>query len=162
MRENSLDLIQEFLSKKRIAVVGVSRQAADFSRMLFRDLAARGYDVVPVNAKADGEIEKRPAARRLAEVSPAPEAVLVMTPDKESAQVLEQAAAAGVTLAWLYAGATSGAVSPEAVATGKRLGLRLVVGECPFMFLPSAGWIHGLHGLFRKVTGSYPLPAGPR
>jgi hypothetical protein len=24
------------------------------------------------------------------------------------------------------------------------------------MFLPEAGWIHRLHGLVRKITGTYP------
>ena len=43
--------IADFLGRKRIAVVGVSTEPAGFSRVLFRELAARGYDVIPVTRK---------------------------------------------------------------------------------------------------------------
>jgi hypothetical protein len=38
--------IEHFLGLKRLAVVGVSRQAKDFTRMLWAELADRGYDLV--------------------------------------------------------------------------------------------------------------------
>jgi hypothetical protein len=41
--------IARFLAGKRIALVGVSSRTEDFSRALFRELVARGYDVVPVH-----------------------------------------------------------------------------------------------------------------
>lgn len=41
--------INDFLSHRRIALVGVSRNPQDFSRAVFRELATRGYEVVPVN-----------------------------------------------------------------------------------------------------------------
>jgi hypothetical protein len=40
--------IEDFLSQKRLAVVGVSRQPEDFTLGLFRESCRRGYDVVPV------------------------------------------------------------------------------------------------------------------
>ena len=42
----TLDEIRDFLSLKRIAVVGVSRNPKDFTRSLFREFVRRGYDVV--------------------------------------------------------------------------------------------------------------------
>jgi hypothetical protein len=41
----------------------------------------------------------------------------------------------------------------------KPLGRRFprVPGECPFMFLPEAAWIHRAHGALRKITGPYPV-----
>ena len=41
--------IDSFLSCRRIAVVGVSRDPKDFSRAVLRELLKRGYDVVPVS-----------------------------------------------------------------------------------------------------------------
>ena len=40
---------REFLSLKRIAVVGVTRKEKGFSRYILRELITRGYDAVPVN-----------------------------------------------------------------------------------------------------------------
>ncbi len=45
--EMMTDRAREFLAQKRIALVGVSRQEKDFSRMVLRELVRRGYDVVP-------------------------------------------------------------------------------------------------------------------
>ncbi len=44
--------IDGFLALKRVAMVGVSRDPRDFSRMLFREMKKRGYDMVPVNPGA--------------------------------------------------------------------------------------------------------------
>ena len=41
--------IDDFLSRKRLALVGVSRNPQDFTRSMFREFRRRGYDVVPVN-----------------------------------------------------------------------------------------------------------------
>jgi predicted CoA-binding protein len=61
--------IDSFLSCRRIAVVGVSRDPKDFSRAVFRAFAERGYDVVPVSA-AGGEGDGGSSARRLGDVMP--------------------------------------------------------------------------------------------
>jgi len=45
----TLQDIQSFLDLKRLAVVGVSRNPTDFTRVLFREFRNRGYDAVPVN-----------------------------------------------------------------------------------------------------------------
>ena len=67
----SKQAIDSFLSCRRIAVVGVSRDPKDFSRQVFRAFVERGYDAVPVNA-AGGEVEGRPVTRRVGEVQPPP------------------------------------------------------------------------------------------
>ena len=45
----TLTQIQDFLGRKRLALVGVSRDPKDFTRALFGELSRREYDVVPVN-----------------------------------------------------------------------------------------------------------------
>lgn len=52
---NSMNDIHDFLVLRRIALVGVSRDPKDFSRVLFREMCDKGYDMVPVNpALTDG------------------------------------------------------------------------------------------------------------
>jgi uncharacterized protein len=154
-------LIDAFLAEKRIAFVGVSRGAKDFSRMLFRELAGRGYDVVPVHPEA-ADIEGVPAFRTVLEIpAPRPKAALLLNPPQASEQVVRECAEAGIEMVWLYKSVALGAVTPEAVAAAKALNLKVIAGECPFMFLPNPGLIHALHRGFRRITGTLPL-APPR
>jgi uncharacterized protein len=41
--------VDDFLSQHRIALVGVSRDAAAFSNQVYTDLKAKGYHLIPVN-----------------------------------------------------------------------------------------------------------------
>jgi len=147
--------IESFLSCRRIAVVGVSRDPKDFSRSVFRAFLERGYDAVPVNPKG-GEAEGRPCAHALAEVAPPVEAAFLMTPPAATLQAARECAEAGVRRVWMHRGAGQGAVVPEAVALCRERGMEVVDGECPFMFLPGAGWVHGVHRFFRRLGGRLP------
>jgi predicted CoA-binding protein len=151
----SKQAIDSFLSCRRIAVVGVSRDPKDFSRQVFRAFVERGYDAVPVNA-AGGEVEGRPAARRVGEVQPPPEAALLMTPPAATDQVVRECAEAGVKRVWMHRGGGAGAVSPEAVVFCRERGIEVVDGECPFMFLPETSWFHGVHRFFKRLGGRLP------
>ena len=151
----SKQAIDSFLSCRRIAVVGVSRDPKDFSRAVFRAFVKRGYDAVPVNP-AGGEVEGRPAAGRVGEVQPPPEAALLLTPPTATERVVRECAEAGVKRVWMHRGGGSGAVSPEAVAFCRDRGIEVVDGECPFMFLPDAGWFHGVHRFVRRLSARLP------
>jgi predicted CoA-binding protein len=147
--------ISEFLSSGRVAVVGVSRDEKDFSRVLFREFVKHGYDAVPVHPGV-AEMEGRPCFARVAEITPPVDAALVMTAPQVTNDVVKDCRAAGVNRVWMYRAAGAGAVSPEAVAYCQANGIRVVAGECPFMFFPDAGVVHRLHGFVRRITGRYP------
>jgi hypothetical protein len=147
--------IQEFLGQKRLAMVGVSQQPKDFSRMLFRELQSRGYDVVPVHPTAR-EIEGQPCFASVTEVQPPVSSALLMTSPAVTETVVRECAAAGVQRLWMYRAVGAGSVSPSAVAFCESNGIAVVPGECPFMFLPGGAWFHGVHGWVKKITGAYP------
>jgi predicted CoA-binding protein len=150
-----LKLIREFLAQPRMAVVGVSHQPKDFSRMLFRELQGRGYDVIPVNPAAN-EIEGVQCFTRVQEIQPAVENALLMTSPAVTNVVVQDCAAAGVKRVWMYGPGSKGAVSPEAVAYCEAHGIAVIPGECPFMFLPHGTWYHRVHGWVQKIRGKYP------
>src|SRR5690349_4971586 len=102
--------IQDFLALHRIAMVGVSRNAKDFSRALFRELCRQGYDMVPINLLA-AEIEGRECFRSLLAVTEPVEGVVVMTPSTEALRVAEDCAAAGIRNLWFYRAGGQGAGS---------------------------------------------------
>jgi len=147
--------IQEFLGRKRLAVVGVSRNPKDFTRGLFRELRKRGYDAVPVNPNL-ADVEGVGCFKSVREISPPVEGVLVMTNAAATPQVVKDCADAGVRQVWMYRASGAGAVNPEAVRFCESEGIGVVEGECPYMFLEHSGIPHRVHGFCRKLFGNYP------
>ncbi len=150
-----LSEIQDFLSHRRLALIGVSHNPRDISRSLLREFQQRGYDVVPVNP-ALPEVDGAKCYPSIEAVSPAVEGALLLTNPSVTEKVVEECARAGVRSLWLYRAGGAGAVSPKAVSFCQSNGMAVVAGECPFMFLPKSGWIHQAHGFCRKLIGRYP------
>lgn len=147
--------IDEFLNERRFAAVGLSRDPKDFTRTLIREFLGRGYDVVPVNP-AVKEIDGRTCFASVREIDPPVAAVLLLTSPSATQAVVRDCAEAGVKRVWMYRGGGNGAVNSEAVAFCGERGIDVVAGECPFMFLPGTGFPHRVHGLIRKIIGTYP------
>ena len=148
--------IRDFLALRRIALVGTSRDPKDLSRVLFREMCARGYDMVPVNPAADGQLEDKKCFARVQDIQPPVEGALVMTSSRDTNRVVQDCAEAGIRNVWLHRGAGPGSVSPEAVEFCREHEIHVVEGLCPFMFLSHTQFVHRLHGLVLKLTGSYP------
>jgi predicted CoA-binding protein len=155
MRPSSLDAARAFLAARRIAVVGLSRNEKDFSRAVFRELARRGLDVVPVNP-ALAEAEGRRCFARLQDVSPPADAALLMTPPGRTEAVLRDCVAAGIRRVWLHRGVGPGAATPAALALCAETGIEVVQGLCPFMALPGAAFPHRMHHFFRRMARAAP------
>src|ERR1041384_5963857 len=71
--------IRDFLALRRIALVGTSRDPKDSGRGLFREMCARGSDMVPVTPAADGQLEDKMCFARVQHIQPPVEGALVMT-----------------------------------------------------------------------------------
>jgi len=154
----SFESIAEFLAHKRMAIVGISRDPADLSVKLFEELIRCGYDVVPVNPNL-GEVGGRRCFGRVQEIEPSVEAVLLMTSPEVTESVVRDCFDAGVRTVWMYRATGQGSVSPKAVEYCEERGIRVVPGECPFMFLPGSGGVHRFHGFVRRIMGRYPRRA---
>lgn len=155
MYPNERRVIDDFLAQKRIAVVGVSRQTRDFTRILFRTFLDKGYDAVPVNPQAS-ELEGRACYGRVGDIPGGVDGALVMTPPPANHAVVEECIAAKVPRIWLYRAVVNGAVSEDVVEMCDQAGVPVVAGECPMMFLPRTGFPHNVHGYVRKLMGTYP------
>lgn len=151
----TLEDVHDFLAQRRIALVGLSRNSNDFSRVLFREMCKRGYDMVPVNP-AVGELEGRRCFGRVQEITPPVQGALIMTAPAGTERVVRDCAQAGVERIWMHRGGGQGAVSNEAATFCRQKGLHLVEGYCPFMFLPRTQFFHRVHGLVMKLLGRYP------
>ncbi|HEX3746043.1 MAG TPA: CoA-binding protein [Bryobacteraceae bacterium] len=151
----TLTQIQSFLGRKRLAVIGVSRNPRDFTRALFHELQRREYEVVPVNLIAT-EIDGVVCHARVTDIDPPVDAALLLTSPAVTERVVRECHEAGIRDIWMYRAAGTGAVSPRAVEFCEAHGMSVVAGECPFMFLPETPWFHRVHGFCRKLAGNYP------
>ena len=152
----SREQIEQFLALKRIAFVGVSRNPSDFTRTLFKEFRARGYDVVPVNPAA-AEIDGLRCYSNVGSVHPIASGALLVTSHEMTDRVVEDCIGAGVRRIWMYRASGCGAVSVNAVEVCRERGIDVIAGECPFMFFPATGFPHRVHGFIRKILGSYPV-----
>ena len=150
-REN----IEAFLRQHRLAFVGLSRTANDFSRTLYEEFRKRGYDVVPVNPNAT-EIHGQPCYKSVRDIQPPVDGALLLTPPEVSEQVVRDCATAGIKYVWMQRGEGIGSVSAAAVEFCEQNGIQVVPGQCPFMFLPDTMFLHRVHGFVKKLTGTYP------
>ena len=155
MESSTRESIDSFLSHRRIAMVGVSRNGKDFSRMLFKDLIKRGYDIVPVNPKST-DIGGKQCFARIQDISPKVDAALLLTAPEVTEQIVKDCNEAGITKIWMQAGVGMGAASQTAIDYCNENGINAITGNCVFMFLPDSGFIHKFHGFIKKLTGSYP------
>lgn len=103
----------------RIAVVGLSRDPAKAARRVPSYLAAKGYEIVPVNPYAD-RILGRAAHDSLGDVTEDVDMVVVFRPSAEAAGVLRQAAKRPERPAiWLQEGIHADEEAAEARAAGR-------------------------------------------
>lgn len=151
---NSLADIRDFLTQKRIAMVGVSRNPRETSHVLFKEFVSRGYEMVAVNPNAT-EINGWSSAARLEDVSPAPDAVLLMTSPAVAEELLHDWNS-GVRRVWIYGTNGKSKVSALASSRLRNMGVSVIDGECPFMYLQNSAGVHRFHGFVRKVFRSYP------
>jgi predicted CoA-binding protein len=154
----ALDVINDFLAQKRIAIVGISRDRASTSVALCEELHRRGYDIVPVNPNVT-EFSGQRCFSRVQDIEPPVQAALLMTPPEVTETVVRDCDEAGVRRIWMYRGLGKGSVSLAAIAFCRDRGIQVVPGQCPFMFLPEAAGVHRFHGFIRKITGRYPRQA---
>jgi len=140
----SIDAFSQF---RRLAVVGVSRARRKYGNYAYRELKARGLDVMAVHPEMTS-VQGDACFKSLAELPRPVDGVLVCVRPEKVPEVLRQAAAAGIRRAWLQQGAESDAAAKLAA----QLGIDLVQGECILMHASPVRGFHRLHrGLWRLL-----------
>lgn len=125
---DAAELLEIMRSVRTIAVVGISRDPTKAARRVPSYLAAKGYDVLPVNPFAT-RILGRPARKSLAEVTEPVDMVVVFRPSDEAATHLAEAAARPERpVVWLQQDIRADKAAAEARARG----IRVVQDMCAY------------------------------
>jgi uncharacterized protein len=149
--------VDDFLSRKRIAVVGVSRDSAQPANLVYRNLRKAHYDVVAVNPNA-AEAEGDACYADLASVPGGVEAAMIVTTPEVADDVVRECANLGISRVWMHRSFGKGSVSPAAEAFCSERGIAVIAGGCPNMFLPGADIGHKCMRWMLKLTGGLPKP----
>lgn len=119
------ETIQQILTCKRVAVVGLSSNPLRASNFVGYYLHRNGYEVIPVNPREDAVF----GLKSYAAVSDIPEPVDVVNVFRDPGAVpaiAEDAVAAGARYLWLQ----FGVISPEGTAIAERGGTQCIVDRC--------------------------------
>jgi uncharacterized protein len=143
--------VDGFLADRTLALVGASRSGRKFGNMVLKALTAKGYRVLPVHPDAP-EIDGHATFASLAALPEKVGGVIVVVPPTNAAQVVHDAAAAGIGRVWLQQGASS----PAALEAAAAHGLTVVHDECILMFAEPTASFHRVHRFIWKVLGRLP------
>ena len=144
----------EFLTKKRVAVTGVSRTPKSHgSNVVYRRLRERGYDVYPVNPNA-AEVEGDRCYKDLRSIPGGVEAVVIGTRPETAEDTMHECADLGIEHVWMHWGAGGSSVSNTATDYGRQHGITVIDGGCPLMFEPTADFGHKI--MRRVLAGHVP------
>ena len=143
--------INEFLSLKKLAVIGVSRNANELANIAYRKLKTLGETVYPVNPFTE-RIENDRCYPNIKSLPEKVDGILIMLPPAKTMDVLPEIAEAGIAHVWLQ----QQTESPQAVQFCSDHNIHVVYGECIMMFLEPLGFPHRLHRWIKKVTGRLP------
>ena len=146
----------DFLSCRRIAVTGVSREPKEHGgNIVYKRLKERGYEVFAVNPNTE-VVEGDRAYPDLSSIPGGVEAVVIATRPEHAEATVREAANLGMTKVWMHRSMGQGSVSPSATSLGRELGMVVIDGGCPLMFGPTSDGGHKVMCALLKLTGAVP------
>lgn len=148
---NSKKIVEDFLSQKKIAIVGVSRKKTKFGNAIFREMKQKGYSVYPINPNMqtfEGDI----CYPDLLSLPEKVDAVVINVPPAQTEKVVKDANQAGINKVWLQ----QGSQSEDAVKYCEANGMDYVSNECILMFVQPSAFIHRAHKWVWNILGKLP------
>jgi uncharacterized protein len=148
--------VDEFLSLKRIAVAGVSRDAggAHASNGIYSRFKERGYEVFPVNPNAD-KVMGDTCYRSLKDIPGGVEGVVIATNPKASLSVAQECRELGIDKVWIHKNFGAGSYSEEAHQFCRDSGITALV-SCPLWYGKTADGFHKFFGATCRLLRQVP------
>jgi uncharacterized protein len=156
-------LVQNFLTQKSIAVVGVSEKRDTGCNLAYTKFKDEGYQVYAVSPHIT-TFKGDPCYPDLKSIPQKPDAVFILANPNVTEAVVRECVELSVKHVWMHCmlgtkpglGAGMTSVSPEAVRLCKENGISVIPGACPNQFLKADfghGMMRGLWGMlgFMKV-----------
>ena len=146
--------IDQFISDKNIALIGVSKDQQKFGNVLFKELTKKGYTVFPVHPNLQ-ELEDTKCFATLDELPDKVKNLLLVVKPKATEEIVSRINPEKIKRVWMHKGMGNGAASIQAIDECKKKGIEVIFGFCPMMFISPTG-LHGFHLWMRKTFGTVP------
>ncbi len=143
--------VEDFFDRKKIAVVGVSRNGKKTGNAIYNDLQAKGCHAFAVNPHAEkiGDIEFYPNLHSIPEKI---DGVVLAVPPAVTDQVVREAHELGIKHIWMQLGSES----QSAIDFCRENGINVIHNLCIFMFAEPVESFHKVHKWFLKIFGRLP------
>lgn len=141
--------IDQFLTSKKIAIAGVSRDPKKFGNLLFLTLLNKGYEVYPINPNAD-DIEGHTCYHHVKELPEDVKFLLVATNKDDTELVVREAIEKGLKNIWIQ----NGCESDAAIKLAHDNKINLISSCCILMYAGPKGF-HKFHMVLSKWIGKY-------
>lgn len=155
---NMTALVEDFLSQKRIAIVGVSREAnGSAGNAIYKRFKDRGYTVYPVNPNAE-TIEGDRCYPDVKSIPEKVDAAVITTRPEVTEKVVQQCAEAGISRVWMHGSFMHGgsSVSDTAVKFCEDHHIAVISRGCPMMFGQTADGGHKVIKFVSNLFGGLP------
>jgi len=144
-----LEYIAEFLNKKIISVVGVSRKGDIPANAIFNKFKAAGYETYAVNPNTD-EVAGEKCYASIGLLPTKPEAVVLAGPPSVTEKVVADCITAKIPIVWMHRGIGRGSFSEKAAEVCKANGIKVITNGCPMMFVSPVDPFHRIYKWFKK------------
>ncbi|MEI8005167.1 MAG: CoA-binding protein [Bacteroidota bacterium] len=143
--------IEAFLENRKLAIAGVSRDKKKFGYTVFSELRKKGYEVYPVNPEAD-LIDGQACFHSVSALPVEVKYLLVVTPAKNTLEVLKEAIAKGIDNIWIQQMSDT----KEAVEYLKDKNVNLIYKQCILMWTEPVTGFHKFHRSIKRFFGALP------
>ena len=151
--------VQEFLTQKRIAVAGVSRDNSHHpvGNLIYRRLKATGHEVFAVNPNMQ-TFEGDRCYPDLQSIPGGVDGVMITTRPAIAEQIVHDCGDAGVRRVWMHRslGSAGSSVSPAAVEYCRQHDIMVIAGACPMMYGDGVDFGHRCMRWMLGLTGGLP------
>ena len=150
--------IHDFLSHKRIAVAGVSRDNRHHpvGNLIYSRLRKTGHEVFAVNPHMK-TFEGERCYPDLKSIPGGVDGVVIATRPEATERIVRDCDDAGVRRVWMHQSIGKGSsVSAQAVQYCRQHDISVIAGACPMMYGPNADFGHTCMRWILKVTGGLP------
>ena len=150
--------VDDFLSQKRIAIAGVSRDNSrhPVGNQIYRRLKSTGHDVFPVNPHMQ-TFEGDRCYPNLRSIPGGVDGVVIITQPETTERIVHDCTDAGVRRVWMHQSMAKGSsVSPAAVEYCRQHDISVIAGACPMMFGRDVDLGHKCMRWMMSLTGRLP------
>lgn len=147
----TLALIESFLSPKKLAIIGVSRNPKKFGRQVYDALKEKDFTVYGVNPNAEN-LNGDPCYKDIASLPAEVDRLFFVTPPEKTAENIRMALDKGIKNIWIQQRSDTG----EALELLKDTDVNLIHNQCILMYASPVKGPHKFHRFLNKVFGKYP------